>query len=331
MKRRNVLWTILTIFVVTAVLSQTPTTAEAATPTIAVSPLRRDIRDKVDVGGTFRINITVTSAEKLWGYQFGINYNTTILTAVANGTYAPFNDTHYPSETNDIAGYVALAWSSYFGDPTGVTSVEPYAIAWTEFRVDALGTTDLKFDREYTELSDVEGGRFGKIVEAGKPVYFNLEFADGKFSNTEELGIHDIAVTALTVSKTEAAPGDSISLEATIKNNGDFNETFTVTAYYNETEIDTESDVSLNAGKTKTVLFTWDTTGVKDGVYAISVKAILATEENPGDNTFTYSSIVTIKGTTTGFNIMYIAAAVVVAIVAGVGIYGLRARGKKRS
>jgi len=117
---------------------------------------------------------------------------------------------------------------------------------------------------------------------------------------TSPLGVHDVAVTAVETFKTVCGkyfhPIDivcenySVSINATVENQGDFPETFDVTAKYDSTIIQTKS-VSLAAHTSTYEAFTWDTHGVAKGSYNITVEAVLPTDSYPGDNKKTYGPV----------------------------------------
>ncbi len=107
--------------------------------------------------------------------------------------------------------------------------------------------------------------------------------------------VHDVAVTAVETFITicdKTYPinivfeGRSININATVENQGDFTETFNVTAKYEGNTIQTTT-IPLTAHTSTTVTFTWDTTGVAKGTYTISVEASMVQgETNTTDNTF---------------------------------------------
>jgi len=107
---------------------------------------------------------------------------------------------------------------------------------------------------------------------------------------------HDVAVVDLTHSKTPCVPmstvsqGRTVTIWATVENQGGFPETFNVTAYaVNVTASYTigTQQVTLNPGENTTLTFVWDTTGYKNGDYTIEVTAVLPGDNDPTDNTFT--------------------------------------------
>ena len=99
--------------------------------------------------------------------------------------------------------------------------------------------------------------------------------------------IHDVAVTETASYKTVIGQGFPLKVNVTVKNEGEFPQTFNVTAYANATAIETE-EVTLMGGSSTTVAFTWSTTGVAKGNHTIKAEAtILPGETDTLDNTHT--------------------------------------------
>jgi len=57
-------------------------------------------------------------------------------------------------------------------------------------------------------------------------------------------------------------PGWKISINVTVRNEGDFTETFNVTVYYDHHTIGTQNVTNLAPGANTTLTFPWNTTGV---------------------------------------------------------------------
>jgi len=72
--------------------------------------------------------------------------------------------------------------------------------------------------------------------------------------------IHDIAVTDATPQKTVVCQGYNLRINVTVANQGDLSETFNLTVYANETEIETKQ-ITLESGSIENITFTWNTTG----------------------------------------------------------------------
>jgi len=269
---------------------------------------------KADPGETFSINVTVADVSDLFGYQFVLNYSTTVLTAISFISYEPFTF-EWPSGINDTEGYVSIAYTVAAGSTEGLTTVNPVPIAGIDFTVDAMGTSKL-------DILDI-GNWTSRLVKSGG-ILVDHVVTDGFFVNVE---VHDIAVTDVTASQTTLQPGDSVSIDVLVENQGDFQETFNVTAYYDAKLIGTQINVQLDVGANTNVTLTWDTTDVAKGTYTISAEAIVEVDDDPADNTRT-GDTVTIQGSqTTGPGlILYVVAGVAIIIALAIGIYILRAR-----
>ena len=88
----------------------------------------------------------------------------------------------------------------------------------------------------------------------------------------------------------------------TVENQGDYSETFNVTAYANVTVIHTFADLTLAGGNSTTLTFIWDATGFKIGNYTISAYVSpVPSESDIADNEFSDGMVqVTIPGDVNG-------------------------------
>ena len=102
---------------------------------------------------------------------------------------------------------------------------------------------------------------------------------------------HDIALTGVMPSATEVAAGETVSISVTALNKGTEIETFDVTAYYGDKEIETKQVTDLVPEEEETVVFNWDTTGVEAGTYLVWAEAVVEGEGFPGDNEFVDGTI----------------------------------------
>jgi ABC-type transport system substrate-binding protein len=80
--------------------------------------------------------------------------------------------------------------------------------------------------------------------------------------------IHDIAVTEVKPLKTIVGQGFPLSINATIQNNGDFEEAFNVTVYANTTVV-AQVEVALANDSSTCVIVIWSTVGSAKGNYVI--------------------------------------------------------------
>ena len=112
---------------------------------------------------------------------------------------------------------------------------------------------------------------------------------------------HDIAVTDIAVSQAEVVEAGQVSISVTTLNQGDFDESFTLTTYANNTVIQSRS-VTQQKGSSIVTIFSWDTTTFPKGTYSIKASALPVTNEtDTADNNLT-KGWVKVVGYTTGDN-----------------------------
>jgi len=97
-------------------------------------------------------------------------------------------------------------------------------------------------------------------------------FVLNRIEVTTALETHDIAVTSVTPSSTSVRLGQLVNITVIVENQGTENETFDVTVYYNTTNIETRTSIILEAGLNTSLTFTWNTTDVKEEIYATDEK-----------------------------------------------------------
>src|SRR5271157_993584 len=130
---------------------------------------------------------------------------------------------------------------------------------------------------------------------------------------TSPLGIHDIAVTNVTTSKTGCTPMPTVgqnltaTVNVTVANHGTFDESnITVTEYAAPSMPPSfpigQFNVSLTAGSSMNLTLRWNTTGLSYGNYTISATATpVPGETNTSDNTLSDGQVlVTIPGDING-------------------------------
>jgi len=100
--------------------------------------------------------------------------------------------------------------------------------------------------------------------------------------------VYDVAITNVVPSKTVVGQGYSLNINITAANQGDYTETFNITAYANATIINTLTGITLTSGNSTTVTLTWNTTGFAKGNYIIWAYAWpVPGETDTADNTCT--------------------------------------------
>lgn len=113
-------------------------------------------------------------------------------------------------------------------------------------------------------------------------------------------GVHDVAITSVKVSKNNVVQGELVYINVTAQNQGDYTETFNVTAYANTMPIAMPQTINNLSPKTsKNLTFTWNTAAVNEGVYTIKATAsIVPSEVDTADNTL-INGTVTVRLTAT--------------------------------
>jgi len=326
-RRKNLLW----IWLVTALLISVAVMSKqiSASPTTTLfAPVILDATKTP--GTTFSADISIADVEKMWGYQFYLFYNTTILTVTGASSQAPFTEPQYPGEggvgyfINDTRGYIIISYSMPYGETVGFATVDAKPIAKIDFTVDAIGKSELHF------ANGTEPGTERPIIATVTAGYINADVHDGFFANVA-VEVHDVAVTSVTA-PTTLALNESGTITVTVENKGNFTETFNVTIYYDIFQIGTPQTVTdLAAGSSRTLTFTWDTVGVLAGEHTI--KAVASTV--PGEYITVNNSFsgikVTIGGGGGGDFYLYAGIAIVVIVIVAILLVYLRRSRKPKA
>jgi hypothetical protein len=98
--------------------------------------------------------------------------------------------------------------------------------------------------------------------------------------------VHDVTVAAVAVSKTVVGCGFTLSIQATVRNVGEAEESFSVKAYANGTLVGVQTVAELHCNRSTNVTFVWNCSGFAYGNYTMSAVAdTVLGENNTGDNT----------------------------------------------
>jgi len=113
--------------------------------------------------------------------------------------------------------------------------------------------------------------------------------------------VHDVAILSVSPSAIEVQAGQQINVTVVVKNKGTTTETFNVTVYYNNTILETKSVIDLAPGAETTLIFTWNTTGLTQGViYMIRAETSeIQGETDTTDNNFTGGIVKISQGSST--------------------------------
>lgn len=104
---------------------------------------------------------------------------------------------------------------------------------------------------------------------------------------------HDVAVTAISA-PSSVVQGDTANISVDVANQGTFDETFTVSVTGTAGTVSGAQSVTLTAGASTTLAFTWDTTGASTGDHTLTATASTVTgETDTADNSRSTTSTVT--------------------------------------
>ena len=132
----------------------------------------------------------------------------------------------------------------------------------------------------------------GNLVWSSPAVSDGRVYVGSYDSKVYAFGSHDVAITSATLSTTEPYPRQTVDITVVAKNDGTFNETFDVSTYYDSTLIGAQTVTDLPPEEEKTLIFSWNTTNIAGGYYAISANASIVTGETDiADNTFTDGTV----------------------------------------
>jgi hypothetical protein len=216
-------------------------------------------------GDTFKINVTISNVIDLYGWQFKIAYRNNALNAssISEGSFlkkdgastffliVEFNDNY--NATHGIINAACARMAAEAGvNGTGV-------LASVTFKVKAAFTTALHlYETKLIDSADPFGNPIPHTTEDGE-VY---------------VGLHDVAVIGVTASANRVYKGEPVQINVTVRNNGEYAETFNVSAYYDANIIGTRTVNSLASLSTVTLSFTWDTSyATPDMTYTIKAQA----------------------------------------------------------
>ena len=128
------------------------------------------------------------------------------------------------------------------------------------------------------------------LVSAENPTGIDEDLSDNNKTQTVTLQmLHDVAVVSLVtkgLTETSQTIGYPVSINATVANEGSYDEDVTLTVYnqtWNEsTVIDSTTFTLAKGGASNKVSFSWDTSGAAVGQYTINATAtVLVSAENP--------------------------------------------------
>jgi len=219
-------------------------------------------------GSLVNINVTIDDIENMYGYEFKLGYDPTVLTAIGFRVQRVQNEGNFTIQMSmdDITGVVWVN-VTYRSPANPITTFSPAALVTITFQIDGYGTTVL--DLHDTNIVD----------QSGLPIPHEVQ--DGFIQTV----IRDVAIISVVPSTNWAYPGWPVNITVVAKNKGMVSESFDVKAFYETHLIGTIPVVGLAAGAEISLIFNWDTTGVPADNYTLRAEATTVPyETNVADN-----------------------------------------------
>jgi hypothetical protein len=236
-------------------------------------------------GSTFNVNISILDVEDLYSWMFYLTWDPTVLnvTNVQEGNFlrrGGIYNTQFVKNIYNNAGYILVACTLLGGNSSSVASGNG-TLATVTFFVKDRGSTTLHLHD--TMLLDYWESEISHVT------------ADGYFSNLSEVERHDIAILDVSVFPATAVVGATISINVTIKNEGNRPENFNASIYYDSNFIAKHTNVYLSPGVSNILNFIWNTTSVPHNLYKIKAEVPpVPGEADTTDNTY-FSVTITLK------------------------------------
>jgi len=220
-------------------------------------------------------------------------YTTIALDDPNGGSAEPSNlvDGSYPDGPSSFS--VTYAAFSVGVSPTSIS------LNIGQFQVFTLNVSDgtppytYQWYQDGAPVSGASGSTwtFTAISAGSYTVYVEVNDSAGLHAKSDTatvtVNVHDVAIMSVALSKTVVGQGYDTDVNVTAADLGSFQETFNVTVYANTAPI-SSLNVTLSAGNSTNITFSWNTTDVAYGNYTISAYALpVSGETNTTNNNCT--------------------------------------------
>jgi hypothetical protein len=250
----------------------------ADTTTVSFSPQSTRVWG---TGAAFAVDVVVSNVANLYGWQFTLYYDSSLLngTGITEGPFLRnIGNTYVVSSLNDnynATHGIVTAACSLLGNVAGASGSG--TLATIVFTSKTFGNCLLTLSK--TKLGDPQSQDITHNVLIGA-----VEVVPP---------VHDVAVKSVVLARSEVAQGRSVNVSVVVANQGNETEGFGIYLYGNDTLIASSSVLNLTAGAQRSVLFTWNTTGLLvNSTYAVKAEATpVPGETNLGDNVLTDGSL----------------------------------------
>lgn len=241
----------------------------------------------LNVGDTFKINVTISNVVDLYGWQFKLTYRNDALSATS------MSEGSFLKKDGAPTLYFKVEFTDDYNATHGLI-IATCTRSIVETGVDGSGILATIVFRVKASLSTVLHLFDTKLIDSASP--FGNPIPHAVVDGQVYAGFHDVAVIDIKISATRVYEGQFVGINVTVKNNGDYAESFNVTAYYDANAIGTRIVNNLPNGSQLTLIFTWDTSGVEpDRTYTIKAGATGVPGETNLDNNVIIDGAVTVR------------------------------------
>jgi len=243
------------------------------------------------VGQQFTVAIKIADVTNLFGFDIKFRWNTTYLAFVSRSIRVPkdacpdgvlWNPViNVTDQVNTSDGTYWIAIASMWPAPTfnGSGTVFTITLQIINQPVSPEPDANTTLQLYSTDLSNNIGDPIPHSTQDGAVILHALTAR------------RDVAVMNVKPSRTVLGQGFKCNITITVTNQGDFPETFNVTAYANTTTIQTQTPTLTN-GTSANITFTWNTVGFAYGNYTISAYAWpVQNETDTADNNLTGGTV----------------------------------------
>lgn len=248
---------------------------------------RRTVDETLTTGEDYTVSISTDyNGTDVWGWNVRLTFRPSVLECieVRNGdliTESKDPSAVFNSAIDNALGEVSAGAYFYYMPPSIPPTTEgPGTLVSVVFRVAGKGRSNITLVDQNTYIQVFDQSVSSDPYDVINDYLPGLDHIfSGYFSNTITQLI-DIAVTSVSPSPTSVIIGETVNITVAAENRGETDEAFDVKVYYDYTPafpgqniIGTKTVQSLAAGTDTTIVFSWNTTYVKEGTYVITAIA----------------------------------------------------------
>ena len=265
-------------------------------PLIKTVPEIVELETGYVVGQNFTVAIVVENVTNLYAFNVEFNWNTTYLEYLSHTTTVPVEDYQHPIPPSPYAGILHESTMKLKDavDEDGIPDAEPGTMAWIAY---SSALPARSFSGSGTICVFTFRVKAQSIVDVEVPLHFIVTDLCTSVPSWVPHAMRDglikiprlppdIAITNVEVSKPIVGEGYPTCFNITVESQGGYSAKFNVSAHANTTIIGIITNVTLASGESRTLTFTWNTSGFAKGNYTITVYATpLPNETDTTDNT----------------------------------------------